>query len=82
MKERILKGWNVSRIIYTLLGVTIIIQSAVQHEWIGILLGGYFASMGIFSFGCASGICYRSPYRPFLKNEENTKEKPGNKEMN
>jgi hypothetical protein len=27
------------------------------REWAGLLLGGYFASMGIFSFGCAAGCC-------------------------
>lgn len=58
MKQRILTGWNLRRVLYTLIGGAIIIQSVLQHEWIGVLLGSYFASMGIFSFGCAGGNCF------------------------
>jgi uncharacterized membrane protein YedE/YeeE len=37
-----------------LLGGGIIVQSAIVHEWIGILIGGYFGSMGLFALGCAA----------------------------
>jgi hypothetical protein len=57
MKERILTGWNFRRVIYLLMGSTIIVQSAIMHEWVGILIGGYFSSMGLFAFGCATGNC-------------------------
>ncbi|MBS1628184.1 MAG: hypothetical protein JSR09_05665 [Bacteroidetes bacterium] len=60
MKKRILTGWNLKRILYVLIGLTIIIQSILQHEWIGVLLGSYFASMGVFSFGCAGGNCFNN----------------------
>jgi hypothetical protein len=39
-------------------GGTIIIQSAIMREWIGILIGLYFASMGLFALGCAAGNCF------------------------
>jgi len=58
MKERILNGWNFRRALYLILGGMIIIQSITQHEWLGILLGGYFAAMGIFAFGCAAANCF------------------------
>lgn len=58
MKNRILKGWTLNRILYTVIGVAIIVQSVMQAQWFGVLLGVYFASMGIFSLGCASGSCY------------------------
>jgi hypothetical protein len=58
MKERILTGWNFLRVIYVAIGMLIIIQSIMQHEWLGLLPGGYFAFMGIFAFGCASGNCF------------------------
>jgi len=67
MKDRILKGWTFTRVMYTLLGVFILWQSIVNAEWLGILLGGYFASMGIFSFGCASGNCVNPNYNPMRK---------------
>ena len=58
MKQRILTGWNIRRILYMLTGITFIYMSAVEHEWAGILLGAYFAAMGFFAFGCASGNCF------------------------
>lgn len=58
MKNRILKNWTFSRILYLLIGIAIIIQSVLIQQWIGVILGGYFASMGLFAFGCASGNCY------------------------
>jgi len=70
MKERILYGWNIRRVLYTLIGSIVIIQSVIQHQWWGIFLGGYFAAMGIFRFGCASGECFTGScdYKPNLKN--------------
>lgn len=62
MKERILTGWTFQRALFILMGAFIIIQAVQSNEWMGILLGGYFASMGIFGFGCAAGACnYGSP---------------------
>ncbi|OQB58774.1 MAG: hypothetical protein BWX95_02707 [Bacteroidetes bacterium ADurb.Bin141] len=58
MKQRLLTGWNVQRVLYVLIGGAIVIQSVVNREWIGVLPGGYFAAMGLFAFGCASGNCY------------------------
>lgn len=58
MKERILKNWTLTRTLFLILGVVIIIQSILNQQWFGILFGSYFASMGLFSYGCASGNCY------------------------
>ncbi|PWT78256.1 MAG: hypothetical protein C5B59_02205 [Bacteroidetes bacterium] len=58
MKKRILTGWTFRRGLYAAMGTFIIIQAVIMHEWIGILLGGYFAAMGIFAFGCAGGNCF------------------------
>lgn len=75
MKKRILTGWTFGRALYALAGIFIIIQSVMQREWIGILPGGYFAAMGIFSFGCAAGncfggSCYSGPKRDSAAAEE------------
>jgi len=56
--NRILTGWSLIRVFYLLLGGLIFIQSLVVMEWLGIIFGGYFAAMGLFGFGCASGQCY------------------------
>lgn len=67
MKERILNNWGPLRILYTVLGSIVIVHSIIVREWAGILFGAYFASMGIFSFGCAAGNC-GMPYRSRPKN--------------
>jgi hypothetical protein len=53
MKDRILKGWTFIRVFYLVMGLIIGIHSAMNMEWMGAVLGTYFASMGLFSFGCA-----------------------------
>lgn len=58
MKERVFSGWNWIRIIYLITGITIIIQSAMSAQWLGIALGSYFSAMAIFRFGCAGGSCF------------------------
>ena len=58
MKERLLTNWNFTRILYIIIGVAIVIQSVMSWQWFGIAFGAYFASMGLFAFGCASGNCY------------------------
>jgi len=61
MKERILTGWTFVRALYLAIGIIIIIRSAMQQQWFGVLFGGYFAAMGLFSFGCAAGNCAIKP---------------------
>lgn len=58
MKERILTNWTFIRALYLIIGVAVIIQSVMSHQWFGIAFGGYFASMGLFAFGCAAGNCF------------------------
>ena len=57
MRQRILSGWNFIRVLYVVLGLFVVIQSGMQQQWLGVLIGGYFASMGIFAFGCGAGKC-------------------------
>ena len=58
MKNRILTNWTFMRALYLLMGIAVIIQSVMSQQWFGILIGGYFASMCLFAFGCAAGNCY------------------------
>ena len=46
------------RVFYIIIGGTLIVQSVLSRQWIGVVVGGYFAAMGVFAFGCASGNCY------------------------
>lgn len=57
MIRRITSGWSVMRVLYLGIGLVIAFQSAVLREWFGMAIGGYFAAMGLFGFGCASGNC-------------------------
>ncbi|MBI5858395.1 MAG: hypothetical protein HZB42_12195 [Sphingobacteriales bacterium] len=58
MKQRILSGWNFIRILYLAAGIMILIQSIAGRQWAGIIVGAYFAAMGLFAIGCAAGKCY------------------------
>ncbi|NCI47885.1 hypothetical protein [Sediminibacterium soli] len=58
MKNRIRYGWNFQRVLYLLIGIAVIGQSIAIREWAGLLIGGYFAAMGLFAFGCAAGNCF------------------------
>jgi hypothetical protein len=33
----------------------------MSQQWFGVVFGGYFASMGLFAFGCAAGNCAAEP---------------------
>ena len=57
IKERILTGWTCIRALYLVIGGFVIIQSIMTNQWFGVVFGGYFASMGLFAFGCAAGNC-------------------------
>lgn len=57
MRERILTGWSIQRAAYLVIGLFVMIMFAIDKQWAGILLGGYFAAMGMFGFGCAAGNC-------------------------
>lgn len=58
MIDRILTSWTLTRFLYLGLGIAIVINSAMNQQWIGILFGAYFAAMGLFAFGCAAGNCF------------------------
>lgn len=58
MKERILNNWTFARAFYLILGLTIMIHGITNLEWFGVAFGAYFASMGLFAFGCAAGNCF------------------------
>jgi hypothetical protein len=49
------------------MGLIIATHSAMSMEWMGAILGAYFASMGLFSFGCAAGQCYVQYKEPIVK---------------
>ncbi len=58
MKERVLTNWTFARGLYAVVGVGLMIEGLMSKNWPGVLIGGYFASMGVFAFGCAAGNCY------------------------
>lgn len=45
------------------MGAMIIVSSITEKQWLGIAFGGYFASMGVFGYGCAAGNCGVPGYR-------------------
>lgn len=56
-KQRITSGWSWIRFIYLAMGIFIIVQSILLRQWVGVLFGGWFATMGLLGLGCAAGAC-------------------------
>ena len=57
MFENVFKNWTFIRALYLIFGLIILSQSAIDKQWAGVFLGGYFMVMGLFSIGCAGGNC-------------------------
>ena len=57
MLNRILTGWTWIRAAYFLIGTWVIVQSALEGEWIGVILGILPTTMGLFGLACAGGGC-------------------------
>ena len=72
MKNRILNNWTFMRALYLLMGIAVIVQAVMSQQWFGVLFGGYFASMGLFAFGCAAGNCYGGNCATEPKKKSNT----------
>lgn len=70
MKENLLTGWNFRRALFLIVGIIILVQSGAKSDWLGVALGSYFAAMGLFQIGCASGTCFTQPI--ISKNDSNT----------
>ena len=58
MKKRILTNWTFTRALFLIMGTMVVVQSVISHQWFAVLFGAYFAAMGLFAFGCASGNCF------------------------
>ena len=58
MKQLILTNWTFTRAFYLVIGIIVIVQSVMSQQYVGAIFGGYFAAMGLFAFGCASGNCF------------------------
>ena len=58
MRNRILTGWTWIRGAFLFLGLWMIIQTALEGEWLGIILGLWLSIMGLFGLGCAAGNCF------------------------
>jgi hypothetical protein len=66
--KNILTDWNFRRVFYLIGGIWMIAQSIMDHMWVLVPFGIYFAAMGIFKFGCAAGNC-GVPYSKIEKQE-------------
>lgn len=60
MLERIKRPLSFRRILFLGMGLFIGISSLKQGEWVGILMGTYFFSMGLFTLGCADNCGFPS----------------------
>ncbi len=61
--NKLLKNWNLMRIIRLALGVIIMIQGVQTKEWIFVVLGGLFSIMPLLNIGCCSTGTCNTPQR-------------------
>lgn len=58
MKNRLLQGWGVTRIIRLALALFICISSILEAEYLWLILGGWFLYQAIFNVSCCgNGSC-------------------------
>ncbi|UJH89654.1 hypothetical protein LZ575_11205 [Antarcticibacterium sp. 1MA-6-2] len=57
MRKRIFSGWTWTRWVFVIIGLLMVIHAGLDGEWAFTLPGLYFAGMGVFGLGCASGSC-------------------------
>lgn len=55
LKKRITSGWTFIRVLYTGVGLALVVQAVLGGHWMGLVIGTYFALMGLLAVGCASG---------------------------
>jgi hypothetical protein len=60
MLERIKRPLSFHRLLFLGMGLFIGVSSLKQGEWVGILMGTYFFSMGLFTLGCADNCGFPS----------------------
>ena len=70
MKDKLLKGWNVRRAVYLIVGLIALGQAFYLEEYFLILFGAYFAIMAVLNIGCASGHCAYQPPSKTVNNKE------------
>lgn len=52
MKQSILNGWNLMRIVRLALGIIVMVQGFQANEWLLVALGALFSLMPLFNIGC------------------------------
>ncbi|MGN6181638.1 MAG: hypothetical protein ACTHNW_20820 [Mucilaginibacter sp.] len=59
MKDRILRNWNLPRILRVMIGIVILIMAISRADPGSGIIGAVFTAMGVFNIGCCgSGACY------------------------
>lgn len=75
MIKNYIKNWDFMRLLRLGIGIFIIVQGFIMHEWMLAVLGGLFSLMPIFNVGCGGvdGSCNRPisrSYRSYNKTED------------
>lgn len=73
MKNRILSGWNFMRVLRLFIGVFILAQGIMAHDWLMGIMGAAFSLMPLLNIGCcATGNCAVNKRRsaPIAENTE------------
>ncbi len=61
MKQVIFSNWNFMRFLRLILGIAIIVQSAMSGDWTMGIVGLLFTAMPVFNIGCCGTAGCTSP---------------------
>jgi len=61
MRNNILSGWNIMRILRLALGILIVIEGIQEKEWALVVLGVLFSAMPLLNAGCCGGTTCNTP---------------------
>ena len=53
----IIQKYSIIRWFYAIVGLGIFFSALLDKKYLEMIFGLYFASMGIFNYGCAAGFC-------------------------
>jgi membrane protein required for beta-lactamase induction len=70
--ERFKMPWSLMRVLYLIVGAFMLVQASIDKLWFGIIIGGYFVAMGLFSWGCAGGQCAVPESKPAAESDIKT----------
>lgn len=57
MVKLLTTGWTFKRVLFLIVGITLLGQGITESQWALIAFGGYFTFLSVFKKGCCADNC-------------------------